>query len=161
MKQIIELLQKNLSDRKISNVIGVSRNSVVRIRHGYNISHAIYNNTIYSVRGISQVWEQWLPSMIIINRKPECTLPAAKPPAECVSVIAVIAQGTLLGNIRSNKKMDDATTKLEESEGRISHYVPWQTARLSSTEHSWLTEFIIEIIVKKDVKPVWSSVLSQ
>ena len=30
--QIIELLQKNLSDREISTVLGVSRNSVARIR---------------------------------------------------------------------------------------------------------------------------------
>ncbi len=32
MRQIIELLQKNLSDREISTVLGVSRNSVARIR---------------------------------------------------------------------------------------------------------------------------------
>ena len=32
VRQIIELLQKNLSDREISNVLGVSRNSVARIR---------------------------------------------------------------------------------------------------------------------------------
>ena len=39
VRQIIELLQKNLSDREISNVLGVSRNSVARIRQvsdGYN-----------------------------------------------------------------------------------------------------------------------------
>ena len=30
--QIIELLQKNLSDREISTVLGVSRNSVARVR---------------------------------------------------------------------------------------------------------------------------------
>ena len=32
VRQIIELLQKNLSDREISGVLGVSRNSVARIR---------------------------------------------------------------------------------------------------------------------------------
>ena len=32
VRQIIELLQKNLSDREISNALGVSRNSVARIR---------------------------------------------------------------------------------------------------------------------------------
>lgn len=32
VRQIIELLQKNLSDREISNVLGVSRNSVTHIR---------------------------------------------------------------------------------------------------------------------------------
>ena len=32
VRQIIELLQKNLSDREISTVLGVSRNSVARIR---------------------------------------------------------------------------------------------------------------------------------
>ena len=32
VRQIIELLQKNLSDREISSVLGVSRNSVARIR---------------------------------------------------------------------------------------------------------------------------------
>lgn len=31
VRQIIELLQKNLSDREISGVLGVSRNSVARI----------------------------------------------------------------------------------------------------------------------------------
>ena len=31
VRQIIELLQKNLSDREISNVLGVSRNSVARM----------------------------------------------------------------------------------------------------------------------------------
>ena len=39
VRQIIELLQKNLSDREISNVLGVSRNSAARIRQvsdGYN-----------------------------------------------------------------------------------------------------------------------------
>ena len=39
VRQIMELLQKNLSDREISNVLGVSRNSVARIRQvsdGYN-----------------------------------------------------------------------------------------------------------------------------
>lgn len=39
VRQIIELLQKNLSDWEISNVLGVSRNSVARIRQvsdGYN-----------------------------------------------------------------------------------------------------------------------------
>lgn len=32
VRQIIEPLQKNLSDREISNVLGVSRNTVSRIR---------------------------------------------------------------------------------------------------------------------------------
>ena len=32
VRQIVELLQKNLSDREISNVLEVSRNSVARIR---------------------------------------------------------------------------------------------------------------------------------
>ena len=32
VRQIIELLQKNLSDREISNILEVSRNSVARIR---------------------------------------------------------------------------------------------------------------------------------
>lgn len=32
VRQIIELLQKNLSDREISNVLSVFRNSVARIR---------------------------------------------------------------------------------------------------------------------------------
>ena len=32
MRQIIELLQKNLSDREISSVLGVSRNSAAQIR---------------------------------------------------------------------------------------------------------------------------------
>ena len=32
VRQIIDLLQKNLSDREISGVLGVSRNSVARIR---------------------------------------------------------------------------------------------------------------------------------
>lgn len=32
VRQIIELLQKKLSDREISGVLGVSRNSVARIR---------------------------------------------------------------------------------------------------------------------------------
>ncbi len=32
VRQIIELLQKNLSDREISTILGVSRNSVARIR---------------------------------------------------------------------------------------------------------------------------------
>ena len=32
VRQIIELLQKNLSDREISGVLGVSRNFVARIR---------------------------------------------------------------------------------------------------------------------------------
>ena len=39
VRQIIELLQKNLGDREISNVLGASRNSVARIRQvsdGYN-----------------------------------------------------------------------------------------------------------------------------
>jgi len=39
VRQIIDLLQKNLSDREISSVLGVSRNSVARIRQasdGYN-----------------------------------------------------------------------------------------------------------------------------
>ena len=32
VRQIIEQLQKNLSDREISGVLGVSRNSAARIR---------------------------------------------------------------------------------------------------------------------------------
>ena len=39
VRQIIDLLQKNLSDREISSVLGVSRNSFARIRQasdGYN-----------------------------------------------------------------------------------------------------------------------------
>ena len=32
VRQIIELLQKNLSEREVSKVLGVSRNSVARIR---------------------------------------------------------------------------------------------------------------------------------
>lgn len=32
VRQIIELLQKNLSDREISNALGGSRNSVARIK---------------------------------------------------------------------------------------------------------------------------------
>ena len=36
VRQIIELLQKNLRDREISNVLGVSRNSVARIRQTSN-----------------------------------------------------------------------------------------------------------------------------
>lgn len=36
VRQIIELLQKKLSDREISAVLDVSRNSVVRIRQASN-----------------------------------------------------------------------------------------------------------------------------
>ena len=32
VRQIIELLQKNLNDSEISNALGVSRNSIARIR---------------------------------------------------------------------------------------------------------------------------------
>lgn len=52
VRQIIELLQKNLSDREISTVLGVSRNSVAQIGQasdGCGNSHVIYNNTTYSI----------------------------------------------------------------------------------------------------------------
>ena len=39
VRQIIELLQKNLSDREISTVLGVSRNSVARVRQVSDGSH--------------------------------------------------------------------------------------------------------------------------
>lgn len=56
--------------------------------------------------------------------------------------------------------MDDAVAELGKSEGRIIHHVSGQTTGLRFTEHSLLTELLMGIIVKKDGKPIWSSVLS-
>lgn len=56
--------------------------------------------------------------------------------------------------------MDDAAAELGKSEGRIIHHVSGQTTGLRFTEHSLLTELLMGIIVKKDGKPIWSSVLS-
>ncbi len=39
------------------------------------------------------------------------------------------------------------------------HHAPGQTAGLRFTKYSLMTEVIVGIIVKKDGKPVWSSVL--
>ena len=56
--------------------------------------------------------------------------------------------------------MDDAAAELGKSEGRIIHHVSGQTTGLRFTEHSLLTELLMGIIVKKDGKPIWLSVLS-
>ena len=43
VRQIIEQLQKNLSDQEISGVLGVSRNSAARIRQAFDERRKAWN----------------------------------------------------------------------------------------------------------------------